>query len=644
MSLSRIVLTVVIVLLMPVPLRADSGQEGGVGEELVAQLIEQADSLQLSEKQTWQSLLHYRSRLLESGMVSQIDDPVFFLSPDGKTNPRSELNATITFLFSENSSGDPGPHDKCSFIARYHWLKRELAVPDVQGRVLSCPEFDKWYEAMDPESLTFIFASAYMNNPTSMFGHTFLRVDQKGQNESARLVATVVDYVAEVSGDSNPVGVALLGVFGGFKGYFSTMPYYMKVKTYSDIDSRDIWEYRLNLADTQVADVLRHVWELRGIYSDYFYFTENCSYNILSLLEFVYPGLRMPVKFQLRTTPMDVIRLLTEEPGIVKSVTFRPSGTTWIKRMRQTFSSGEDVLFRQVILDSSVMESGDWKALPPERAGVILEAASDYLKHHRLQKKAKLEKDSQRWRELLDARLDLGINSQTMDTRPLTEPPQAGHKTLKISAGYGSRNGEWFEELTLRAGYHDLLDPEPGYPPDAQIEMFSARLRHYQESNRVKLDQFVLLDIVSLVPLDNLFFHPSWKVRAAYESIATDDCRYCGTIVLNFGVGLAGAYKQFSQREVYFAFLEMDANDGRAFDDDYRVGGGISAGVLADLSDSWKVMIKGSYLAYPFGDLGEDVRLSCEQRLMITENTALRMNIKHRKNDDEAVLSFEMYY
>jgi hypothetical protein len=94
--------------------------------------------------------------------------------------------------------------------------------------------------------------------------------------------------------------------------------------------------------------------------------------------------------------------------------------------------------------------------------------------------------------------LKLNIDSQEVVIMPLTASPETGHKTLKVGAGAGSRNGKVFQHLMLRAGYHDLLDPDAGYPTDARIEMFSARVRHYPKSKQVELDQFTLLNIVSL--------------------------------------------------------------------------------------------------------------------------------------------------
>ena len=56
---------------------------------------------------------------------------------------------------------------------------------------------------------------------------------------------------------------------------------------------------------------------------------------------------------------------------------------------------------------------------------------------------------------------------------PFAKQPELGHKTSRAAVGAGWRNNDTFEEITVRAGYHDLLDPEVGYTPDAQIEIAS---------------------------------------------------------------------------------------------------------------------------------------------------------------------------
>lgn len=93
---------------------------------------------------------------------------------------------------------------------------------------------------MNAEAATLVFASAYLNNPASLFGHTLLRLDRRGQTEPTRLLAYAINYAAA---DSNSRGLMYVmdGIAGGFKGKFEIQPYYKLVRTYSDLESRDLW-------------------------------------------------------------------------------------------------------------------------------------------------------------------------------------------------------------------------------------------------------------------------------------------------------------------------------------------------------------------------------------------------------------------
>ena len=71
----------------------------------------------------------------------------------------------------------------------------------------------------------------------------------------------------------------------------------MKVREYNDTEARDLWEYELNLSPDQVDWMVRHAWETGATWFDYFFFRENCSYHLLSLLELAEPSLHLRSRF-----------------------------------------------------------------------------------------------------------------------------------------------------------------------------------------------------------------------------------------------------------------------------------------------------------------------------------------------------------
>ena len=607
----------------------------------LVELARRANDARLFEQRYWHLLLHYREDF-GGGYTSEADDPGFFLAPNGKTDPRAELDATLARFFSDELVGRSRQPAQCAFIARYHWLKSMLEIDDRRLPPLPCDRFKAWYAELNPQSISYIFAAAFMNNPSSMFGHTFLRIDQKGQTEQTRLLAYTINYAADVTTD-NGAAFAFLGITGGFKGYFSTMPYYLKVQEYRDFENRDIWEYQLNLTEAQVERMLQHAWELGNAYFDYFFFKENCSYHLLSLLEIADPNLHLTDQFVFWTVPADTVKLVTRQTGLVETVTYRPSRSTQIRRKRESLSGDEQRLLLRIIADPATAGAEEFTQLPLQRRALILDVASDYLLYRSATDATHAASYKEKTRNVLTARSGLKVISEEFAVRPFAQRPELGHLTSRAGVGAGWRQDEWFEELSLRAGYHDLLDPEIGYTPGAQIELLALSLRHYEKRDQVRLERATLVNIVSLSPADALFQTPSWKLNVGYDTVNRPGCRYCGNANLNVGIGPA-IETHWIRREVFFAFAEVDANYSHAFERNHRIGGGGTVGALVDLTERWRVLISGTYLGFPLGENSDELRASVQQRYTLRKDLALRLEFNHREHDNEAVLSVQVYF
>ena len=230
-------------LLLAPALPVDAGKSAE--NAYLIELINKGRQAKLAGEREWHLLLHYRKDLLR-GYISEQDDPGFFMSPDGKSDPQAELDATLKQFFSNELVGRSKQPAQCAFIARYEWLKQRLAFDEIRLPPQPCERFGRWFADFDVESVSLIFASGFMNNPSSTFGHTFLRVDQRGQTDQTRILAYTINYAAELPPNAGPE-FAVKGIFGGYRGYFSTIPYYLKVQEYGDMEDRDIWEYKLNL-------------------------------------------------------------------------------------------------------------------------------------------------------------------------------------------------------------------------------------------------------------------------------------------------------------------------------------------------------------------------------------------------------------
>ena len=617
---------------------ASSGQDSS--PFYLQDLLRRAHALSLHEQRYWRLLLHYRPDWL-GGYESEIDEPGFFLASNGKTEPKAELDATLTAFFSSKLVGRSRQPARCAFIARYEWLKSLLAIDESRLPPEPCERFRSWYAELNPASLSLIFPSAFLNNPASTFGHLLLRVDQKGQTEATKILAYTINYAAELPPDTG-VEYVYLGVFGGYTGYFSTMPYYLKAKEYGDFENRDIWEYRLNFTPDQLHRVLLHAWEMGNASFDYFFFKENCAYHILALLDLADPDLYLADRFRFYTFPSEGVRAIAETPNLVQDAVFRPSRRTKILRGREALNADERDWLDKIIENPKMTQSESFARLTPIRQAAVLDVASDHFLY-----RAATESDSApfeaRNMTVLLARSQLSVAATPLRYQPFSGPPDQGHNIIRAGVGIGWREREFFTETNFRLAFHDLLDPEYGYTPDAQIEALSIALRHYHRRNNTRIDRFTLLNITSLSPVDSLFLKPSWKLDTGFDTVQRKLCRYCLTGRANGGIGLA-VESRWLTREVYFGFGEIVSEYGRAFNHGYRVGGGLSAGALVDITDRWKIAATTTYLGFAAGDKKPEWRVSAQQRFTLSRNLALRLDFNQRANRQDYLLNLHFYF
>ncbi len=633
----------IILLLFVLFLAPASSVDAGEPREnaYLVELIDKGLQAKLASEREWHLLLHYKENLF-GGHTSEQDDPGFFVSHDGKTNPQAELDATLQQFFSDELVGRSKQPAQCAFIARYHWLRERLQFDDSRLPKMACERFDRWFNDFEAQSITLIFPSAYLNNPASMFGHTFLRVDQKGQTEQTRILAYTINYAAYVPPDSG-IAYPILGIFGGYSGYFSTYPYYLKVQEYRDFENRDIWEYRLNFTEQQVRRLLMHSWEFGNAAFDYFFFKENCSYHLLALLDYADPTLQLTDEFLLWTVPADTVRLIASKPGLVSDIAYRPSRSNVLRRKRESLPLGERELAHRITQDLGELTTPAFVQLGLSKQAFLLDLASDYLRYRIETTDSPPPEWKERNRAVLTARSQLRIPSEEFKVVPFAQQPELGHKTSRAAVGAGWRNNDTFEEVTVRAGYHDLLDREVGYTPDAQIELASLTLRHYNRADQTRIERATLANVLSLSPIDSVFRSPSWKFNIGMNTIKHNSCQLCSNGVINGGIGVA-AESHWLKREVFFAFMEGEANYSKAYEERHRVGGGGTAGLLADLSDRWKLMASGTYLRYVLGDQSGDFRWFVGQRYTLSQNWALRLEYNHRDRDNDVVFSMQAFF
>jgi hypothetical protein len=500
----------------------------------------------------WVALGHYETGKL-GGWRSYVDDPAFFLAEGGASDPAAELAATLEALYQPAELGDR--HPQCVYPARTRWLKERLALDDLPSP--DCAEYRAWFADVNPHSTVLVFPAAYLNSPSSMFGHTLLRIDQADvDSHNTALLSYALNFGAFVEGDDNSILYAWRGLMGGYPGLFALVPYREKLSEYSRLENRDLWEYRLNLSPEETGRMVEHVWELKQVRFDYFFFDENCSYRLLELLEIARPGIELTEHFPITAIPTDTVRAV-KDAGLIERIDYRPSRERELLGRAEPLGAAEKAWVLSLAGDSAQLGAAPFQNLPSERRALIQDAAFRLVRY-RASGEARTGETAEQSFQLLGA-----VNRNPPPPLALERPllPEEGHQSRTWQLAGGSREDRAFAEYGLRMAYHDLNDNQDGFPLGAQIEIAQLKLRQY-EGNHWQVQRLDLANIRSLTPRNALLQPWSWQVGGGLERVLGADGD--SPLVAHIGGG-GGATWQIGAGTLGFALATARLEHNRDF-------------------------------------------------------------------------------
>ncbi|MBN1783620.1 MAG: DUF4105 domain-containing protein, partial [Alphaproteobacteria bacterium] len=473
--------------------------------------IEQATQKELWKDPHWQALLHYKKG------ESTIDSKAFFNATMGKTDPKAELIATLK-AFAQPAEKEhiekiqikaditqdfQYQHAQCAFPARYAWLKSKLDLSSLPKQ--KCSAYQKWLKKVQPHQATLVFASAYLNQPSSLFGHTFLRFDRKSKNED--LLSYISNFGAITPPNPNGFAYAYNGLTGGYPGVFSFQPYYEKVKTYGAIENRDLWEYPLNLTQKELDTLVAHVWELGYQYVDYYFFTDNCSYLLMEVLDAVRPQMKLADKFPRQTIPLDTVRVALAEKGLVGTPDFRASMQTKILSHWKDLSTKEKNAVHEFRRDGNLSTD-----LTEKETARVAEVAYDAMQYDLAKGKISVDVMRPRAMALLRARNKVAETNELFPPIKTPLQPDVAHQSARVTLSGGVRDDHEILSLSLRPAYHTIDDLDDGYVFGAGLNFFYGDVHYDLETDDFYLNQFDLVSITSLSPWQATFRPTSWKL------------------------------------------------------------------------------------------------------------------------------------
>lgn len=574
-------------------------------------LVQKANDLELYRDDYWLLLGHYKKSAF--GHKSLIDGKDFFLAPDGRKNPKAELEATIRSFFEEAEEGKTHPTYK--YTSRYKWLCNKLDIDKSRLPHDGDTEFEIIKKTLRVKSFYLVFPAAYINSPVSMFGHLFFLVESE---DTPHLAGMSVNYGA-IATDPPGILYAIKGIFGAYPGQYDILPYHKQITKYSYLDMRDTWEYRLKLTDDENDTMMRHIIEMSFTYSDYWFLDENCAYCILFPIEAARPETKLTDDPGIVVEPVQVIKQL-DRLNLLDEVNYRPSLFSKMQYEKKFLTFRQKRFVKKVCFGKASVKDIPSKGMTAEEQANLWEFASDYLKYLLSDNKITQKAYQKRFLEVLSERNKIkDVESLAKNIPTPDSKPHSAHGSHMVTVGGGIDDKDAYAETKVRVLAHSLMDRDDGFSPNSQIEFCNASVRYNFSEKKFSLRYADAVNVISLPMYDTLIAKKGFLFRAGVEQNLYKDGKETLAGHFKGAVGISNFILPCTQA---YVLVGADSFFAPRYDYYTDILGGAEIGFITTVG-IWKQKISGSIYQSPFEKEHTRFEATVEERLALGQNLTL---------------------
>lgn len=595
----------------------------------------QAKQLKLLQHPTWQRLMYLKAE------QSEVKHSDFFLQPNASAT--DELNAHIQALFADVPEQQSV---RCRFPARSQWLMQQLNLQAAQLPPVNCVQFEQWMKGIAPYSATLVYATDFMGNPSSMFGHTLLRLDAK-QHDNLDLVSHAVNYAAMTDAQDS-MQFAWRGLTGQYPGQYSILPYYRKVKEYSDLQSRDLWEYELDLSEAETQFLVMHLWEMHDVSFPYYFVSDNCAYRLLGLIDLVRPDANLQQQFKTTAIPVETLKAL-QQKKLIRHTEYRPALETQL--LHQVRDHGHDLARRAQqlsLLDAAAMADAIRGDTLSDQAK-ILEMSYDALYLKLVSGEVEAVQAQPKLRQLLVLRSQLDVERQRQMPETPEVNPALGHHARAWQLNVGQVQNDRVLELSHRSAYHDLIDPQGGFRTGTQLKALDVQLQYRQD--QLKLKTLNLMSVNAYNPVTEFKHDLSWGFDLAWQQEALDpNGQFSQTQqhgVIGFKTQFGYSWANATRQHLCYGQFQSQIQIGKALDHGWRSAIGPALGCQNVWSSRMNTVVQAEL---PFWDDQRQwqIKLQAQAQYILSPQHTLRIGYDYQQQDcrewDAATLGYVWFY
>ena len=439
------------------------------------------------------------------GVESLVTTPEYFAAGvAGRKAPLSELTAKLELFRKVLPEGDN--HPQCHYPYQYKLLSQSFQL----APKVNCPALDTWLKNYEPKGLSVVYASQYISNPSSAFGHSFLMATSGTRPKGLNLT---YNFSASMPADISTLSYVWGGLAGWYPGAFSTMPFYQRIFYYGNVENRDLWIYPIRLNSNELDLVFRRLWEaVHSAQFTYYFLDENCAGLLLRVFSGVIPELKNYHENAIYTHPVDVIRVLSKV-GRLDAPELVPSQLGQLHRSVKALKPELHDRF------SKIISNPDQDPMIDDRS--LGNALMEFTAYQETQNQGKvLDTFKKLQRAVFIGRAKLGIDDGKAEKSPQelqnehesqVHAPHLAHDSFAATVGGSIVNDTAAVDLSYRVALHSQLDPPAGFLDFSSFEALSLTASFSHKA--IWLKDFTLVNVENYQPYWSEAPSGSWRIK-----------------------------------------------------------------------------------------------------------------------------------
>lgn len=461
---------------------------------------------ELSQSNEWKALLH-----ISDNNVSEINDLNFFISH--QTNPKLEMETLLNKKNCENI---------CKYPARYRYLSKAF---DLNISFEHCTNLNRYLDDSKGDNVSIVFASSFLESPTSYFGHTFIKINKRDN----AFFSQTLGYAAELPQNVGIFSLISKGIGGGFTGKYISSPYFKLIEEYSNMEQRTLFEYELDLSKEEIDNLIWHSYEMLSTKVPYRFFSENCAYEVFWFLENARPNSRLIQRLKPYVIPYATIELLKDE-HLIKSTLVREPKIEHLSKIYFSMTNEEKNLFDEFKNYGDKLEYFTNKNVNKDVKNKVIELTNGY--YDILFKKFRIVKSD----------YDDVKNMDYNQSKPTVKKDFEYKKQSSVYFGRVITKSDNLELLGFRPAMFSRYEPQNNLLNEQSLEFLKVELEK-KHNNDIKLNKFDLINLESMNKQFSFYEPKSWRFYlGANKSFANNKVSPVG----EFGIGLTRGTEYFS--------------------------------------------------------------------------------------------------